>query len=51
MPRRFAVQLPESFDLVHRNRRLVQHFAFRRRGPDARQVQCSVQQHRSMASG
>src|SRR6266446_5718585 len=51
MPRRFAVQLPESFDLVHRNRWLVQYFAFRRRGPDARQVQRRVQQHRSMASG
>src|SRR5438445_7709998 len=51
MPGRFAIELPESFDLVHGNRRLLQHFAFRRRSPDARQVQRRVQQHRSVASG
>ena len=51
MPRRFAAELAEMFDVVERHRRLADGFVLRIHGLGAGQIEYGPQQHRSVAVG
>ena len=45
MPRRAAVNLPKPLDLLHRNRKIISHFALGIHPAHPGQVQRRIQQH------